>query len=43
MVILGDKEIEKDEVSIRNREGKNSTMKLSKFIDIIKNEIENYQ
>lgn len=43
MIILGDKEIEKDEISIRDRDGKNLSMKLSKFIDIIKNEIDNYQ
>jgi len=43
MIILGDREAEKDEVSVRNRSGENSTMKLSKFIDIIKNEIDNYQ
>ena len=43
MIILGDKEIEKDEISVRNRSGENSSMKLSKFIDIIKNEIDNYQ
>ena len=43
MIILGDKEIEKDEISVRNRSGENSSMKLSKFIDIIKDEIDNYQ
>ncbi|KKP48087.1 MAG: Threonine-tRNA ligase [Candidatus Woesebacteria bacterium GW2011_GWA1_33_30] len=43
MIIVGDKEIENNEISIRNRTGKNSTMQLSKFIDIIKSEIENYQ
>ena len=43
MLIMGDKEIEENSISIRNRSGENSTMQLSKFIDIIKNEIEKYQ
>lgn len=43
MLVLGDKEIEKKEVSIRNRQGESSTMQLSKFIDIITIEIEKYQ
>lgn len=43
MLILGDKEIENKEVSVRNREGENSTMQLFKFIDIITLEIEKYQ
>lgn len=43
MLVLGDKEIENKEISIRNRAGENSTMQLSKFIDIITLEIEKYQ
>ena len=43
MLVLGDKEIENKEVSVRNRAGENSTMQLSKFIDIITLEIEKYQ
>lgn len=43
MLVLGDKEIENKEVSVRNRAGENSTMQLSKFIDIITIEIEKYQ
>lgn len=43
MIVLGDKEIENNEVSVRNRAGENSTMQLSKFIDIITLEIEKYQ
>lgn len=43
MLIVGDKEIENNEVSVRNRLGENSTMQLSKFIDIITLEIEKYQ
>lgn len=43
MIIVGEKEQGSEEISLRSRDGKNSTMKLSKFIDIIKNEIENYQ
>lgn len=43
MLVLGDKEIEKNEISVRNRAGENSTMQLSKFIDIITLEIEKYQ
>jgi threonyl-tRNA synthetase len=43
MLIVGDKEIENNEISVRNRAGENSSMQLSKFIDIIKNEIEKYQ
>jgi len=43
MIIVGDKEIENKEISVRNRAGENSTMQLSKFIDIIRNEIEKYQ
>ena len=40
MLVLGDKEIENNEVSIRNRAGENSTMQLSKFTENIKKEIE---
>ncbi len=43
MLVLGDKEIENKEVSVRNRAGENSTMQLSNFIGIIKDEIEKYQ
>lgn len=43
MIIVGDKEIEKTEISARNRAGENSTMQLSKFIGIITLEIEKYQ
>jgi threonyl-tRNA synthetase len=43
MLVLGDKEIENNEVSVRNRAGENSTMQLSKFIGIITLEIEKYQ
>jgi threonyl-tRNA synthetase len=43
MLILGDKEIENNEVSVRNREGTSSTMQISKFIGIITLEIEKYQ
>jgi len=43
MLIVGDKEIEKGEVSVRNRAGENSSMQIPKFIDIIKNEIDAYQ
>lgn len=43
MIVLGDKEIENKEISVRNRAGENSTMQLSKFIDIITLEIEKYQ
>lgn len=43
MIIVGDKEIENNEVSVRNRAGENSTMQLSKFIGIITLEIEKYQ
>lgn len=43
MLVLGDKEIENKEISVRNRAGENSTMQLSKFIGIITLEIEKYQ
>jgi len=43
MLVLGDKEIENNEVSVRNRAGENSTMQLSKFIAIIQEEIEKHQ
>lgn len=43
MIIIGDKEVKENSISIRNREGKNSTMKLTEFTAIIKSEIENYQ
>ncbi len=43
MVIVGDKEQESGNISVRNRAGENSTMQIIKFIDIIKNEIEKYQ
>ncbi len=43
MLVLGDKEIENKEVSVRNRAGENSTMQILKFIGIIKDEIEKYQ
>jgi threonyl-tRNA synthetase len=43
MIIVGDKEIENNEVSVRNRAGENSSMQLSKFIGIITLEIEKYQ
>lgn len=41
MIIVGDKEIENKEISVRNRSAENSTMQLSKFIDNIKAEIDN--
>lgn len=41
MLVLGDKEIENKEVSIRNRKGENLTSSLSKFIEKIKSEIDN--
>ena len=41
MLIVGDKEIENKEVSIRNRKGENLTSNLSKFIEKIKSEIDN--
>ena len=40
MLILGDKEIENKEISVRNRKGQNSTSKLSEFVKVIKKEIE---
>lgn len=43
MIVVGDKEIENDEISVRNRAGENSTMQILKFIDIITLEIEKYQ
>lgn len=43
MLILGDKEIENNEVSVRNRAGENSSMQITKFIGIITLEIEKYQ
>ncbi len=43
MLIMGDKEIENNEISVRNRAGENSSMQLSKFIGIITLEIEKYQ
>ena len=43
MLVIGDREQETGDISIRTRDGKSSTMKLSKFIDIIKIEIDAYQ
>ena len=43
MAIVGDREQETGDISIRKSDGKSSTMKLTEFIDIIKNEIENNQ
>jgi len=40
MLILGDKEIENNEVSVRNRAGENSTSNLSEFVEKILKEIE---
>ncbi|EKE06277.1 MAG: hypothetical protein ACD_19C00021G0009 [uncultured bacterium] len=40
MLVLGDKEIENKEVSVRNRAGENSTSKLEDFIHDIKSEVE---
>lgn len=44
MLIVGDKEVESKTVSIRTRSGENKdSMQISKFIDIIKDEIEKHQ
>ncbi len=43
MLILGDKEIEEKAVSVRKRDGSNLSMQITKFIGIIKDEIEKYQ
>lgn len=43
MLILGDKEIKNDQISIRNRQSKTESMQIDKFIDIIKDEIEKHQ
>jgi len=43
MIVIGDREQETDNISVRTRDGKNSTMKLEEFTAIIKSEIENYQ
>lgn len=43
MLIVGDKEVENNEVSVRNRAGDNSPMQIDKFIDIILAEIDAYQ
>ena len=40
MLIMGDKEIESKEVSVRNRAGESKNYKLSEFTEIIKKEIE---
>lgn len=43
MVIIGEKEIEKNTISIRTREGKNlETMEVNKFIKQLKSQIENF-
>ena len=41
MLIVGDKEIEANEVSVRNRAGESKNHKLSEFVDYIKKEVEN--
>lgn len=41
MLITGDKEIENNEVSVRNRTGESKNYKLSEFTEIVKKEIEN--
>lgn len=43
MLIVGDKEVEEKAVSVRKRDGSNLSMQISKFIGIIKDEIEKYQ
>lgn len=43
MLILGDKEIEEKTISVRKRDGSNLSMQITKFIGIIKDEIEKYQ
>lgn len=40
MLIMGDKEIENNEISVRNRAGESKSYKLSEFMEIIKKEIE---
>ncbi len=40
MIIVGDKEIESNEVSVRNRAGESKNYKLSEFMEIIEKEIE---
>lgn len=39
MLIMGDKEIENNEVSVRNRTGESKNYKLSEFVEIVKKEI----
>jgi threonyl-tRNA synthetase len=39
-MVVGDKEIEKNEVNVRDRKGEQKTMKLTEFITIVKTEIE---
>lgn len=39
MLIMGDKEIENNEVSVRNRAGENSSIKLDKFIEKLNKEV----
>jgi threonyl-tRNA synthetase len=39
-LVVGDKEIEKNEVNVRDRKGEQKTMKLTEFITIVKTEIE---
>ena len=41
MLIVGDKEVEKNEVSVRNRSGKSENMELEEFIKNVKTEIDN--
>lgn len=43
MVVIGDREVKENKLSVRNRKGQNLNMQISEFIDIIKSEIENYQ
>lgn len=43
MLIVGDKEIEDNCISIRNRSGKSESMQIDNFLDIITSEIEKYQ
>ncbi|MFZ3301777.1 MAG: threonine--tRNA ligase [Microgenomates group bacterium] len=40
MLVLGDKEIENNEVSVRNRAGESKNHKLSEFTEMVKKEIE---
>ena len=41
MLIMGDKEIENNEISVRNRAGESKNYKLSEFTEIVKKEIDN--